>query len=58
MKAIRENWQFPEGYLRERKEEEQKEEREKIEVIKVKLQDKKEQYDEQVPLLMYRKRTI
>ena len=32
VKAIRENWQFPEEYLRERKEEEQKEEREKIEV--------------------------
>ena len=41
VKAIRENWQFPEGYLRERKEEEQKEEREKIEVIKVKQQEEK-----------------
>ena len=34
MKAIRENWQFPEEYLREIKEEEQKEEEGKIEVIK------------------------
>ncbi|HUS51663.1 MAG TPA: replication initiator protein A, partial [Candidatus Paceibacterota bacterium] len=41
VKAIRENWQFPEEYLRERKEEEQKEEREKIEVIKVKQQEEK-----------------
>ena len=39
VKAIRENWQFPEEYLRERKEEEQKEEREKTEVIKIKLQE-------------------
>ncbi|MBE3088781.1 MAG: replication initiator protein A [Actinobacteria bacterium] len=41
VKAIRENWQFPEEYLRERKEEEQKEERGKIEVIKVKKQEEK-----------------
>ena len=34
VKAIRENWQFPEGYLREIKEEERKEEEGKIEVIK------------------------
>ena len=39
VKAIRENWQFPEEYLREIKEEEQKEERVKIEVIKIKLQE-------------------
>jgi len=34
VKAIRENWQFPEEYLREIKEEERKEEEGKIEVIK------------------------
>ena len=39
VKAIRENWQFPEEYLREIKEEEQKEEREKTEVIKIKQQE-------------------
>jgi len=39
VKAIRENWQFPEEYLRERKEEERKEEREKTEHIKIKLQE-------------------
>ena len=39
MKVIRENWQFPEEYLRERKEEERKEEREKTEVIKTKRQE-------------------
>ncbi|MBU1290790.1 hypothetical protein KJ898_03180, partial [bacterium] len=39
VKAIRENWQFPEEYLREIKEEKRKEEREKIEVIKIKLQE-------------------
>jgi len=39
VKAIRENWQFPEEYLRERKEEEQKEERKKIEVVKTKLKE-------------------
>jgi len=39
VKAIRKNWQFPEEYLRERKEEEQKEEREKIEVVKTKLKE-------------------
>ena len=39
VKAIRENWQFPEEYLREIKEEERKEEREKAEVIKIKLQE-------------------
>ena len=39
VKAIREKWQVPEEYLRERKEEEQKEEREKIEYIKIKLQE-------------------
>ena len=39
LNIIRENWQFPEEYLRERKEEERKEEREKTEVIKIKLQE-------------------
>jgi Tfp pilus assembly pilus retraction ATPase PilT len=39
LEAIRENWQFPEEYLRERKEEEQKEEEEKIEYIKIKMQE-------------------
>ena len=39
MKSIRENWQFPEEYLRERKEEERKEEKEKIEAIKIKRQE-------------------
>jgi len=39
VKAIRENWQFPEEYLRERKEEEQKEENEKVEYIKIKMQE-------------------
>jgi len=39
VKAIRENWQFPEEYLRGIKGEEQKEEREKTEVIKIKLQE-------------------
>lgn len=34
VKAIRENWQFPEEYLREKREEERKEEEGKIEVIK------------------------
>jgi len=41
VKAIRENWQFPEEYLRGKKEEEQKEEREKTEVIKIKLQEER-----------------
>ncbi|MCG2820303.1 MAG: hypothetical protein L6371_00225, partial [Candidatus Atribacteria bacterium] len=40
VKAIRENWQFPEEYLREKREEERKEEREKIKYIKIKLQEK------------------
>jgi len=39
VKAIRENWQFPEEYLREIKEEERKEEREEVEHIKIKLQE-------------------
>ena len=39
VKAIRENWQFPEEYLREIKEEERKEEEGKIEVNKIKLQE-------------------
>ncbi|MBA7495890.1 hypothetical protein ES702_06486 [subsurface metagenome] len=39
VKAIRENWQFPEEYLRKKREEQQKEEEEKIEYIKTKLQE-------------------
>lgn len=39
VKAIRENWQFPEEYLREKREEQQKEEEEKIKYIKTKLQE-------------------
>ena len=39
VKAIRENWQFPEEYLREKREDEQKEEEGKIEVNKIKLQE-------------------
>ena len=39
VKAIRENWQFPEEYLREKREEERKEEEDKIEHIKIKLQE-------------------
>jgi hypothetical protein len=39
VKAIRENWQFPEEYLREKREKERKEEEEKIEYIKIKMQE-------------------
>ena len=39
VKAIRENWQFPEGYLKGKREEQQKEEEEKREVIKIKRQE-------------------
>ena len=39
VKAIRENWQFPEEYLREKREEKQKEEEEKTEYIKIKRQE-------------------
>ncbi len=39
VKAIRENWQFPEEYLRERREKERKEKEEKIEYIKIKIQE-------------------
>ena len=39
VKAIRENWQFPEEYLKEKREEQQKEEEEKTEYIKIKLQE-------------------
>ena len=39
VKAIRENWQFPEEYLKEKREEQQREEEEKIEYIKTKLQE-------------------
>jgi len=40
VKAIREKWQVPEEYLREKREEERKEEEEKREYIKTKLQEK------------------
>ncbi|MBU4349187.1 hypothetical protein KJ599_02570, partial [bacterium] len=39
VKAIRENWQFPEEYLREKREEGRKEEEEKTEYIKIKRQE-------------------
>ncbi|GAH60437.1 unnamed protein product, partial [marine sediment metagenome] len=39
VKAIREKWQFPEEYLREKREEQRKEEEEKIEYIKIKLKE-------------------
>ncbi len=39
MKAIRENWQVPEEYLREKREEQRKEEEEKIKYIKIKTQE-------------------
>jgi len=39
VKVIRENWQFPEEYLREKREKGRKEEEEKIEYIKTKLQE-------------------
>jgi len=39
VKAIRENWQFPEEYLKEKREEQQREEEKKIEYIKIKLQE-------------------
>ena len=39
VKAIRENWQFPEEYLKEKREEQRKEEEEKIEYIKIKRQE-------------------
>jgi len=39
VKAIRENWQFPEEYLREKREEGRKEEEERIEHTKIKLQE-------------------
>ena len=39
VKAIRENWQFPEEYLRGKREEQRKEEEEKIEYIKIKMQE-------------------
>jgi len=41
VKAIRENWQFPEEYLREKKEEQRKEEEEKIEYIKINIQEER-----------------
>ena len=39
VKAIRENWQFPEEYLREKREEQQKEEEGKIKSIKIKQKE-------------------
>ena len=39
VKAIRENWQLPGEYLREKREERQREEEEKIEYIKTKLKE-------------------
>ena len=39
VKAIRENWQFPEEYLREKREEGRKEEEGKIEYNKIKLKE-------------------
>ena len=39
MKAIRENWQFPEEYLKGKREEQLKEEEGKREVIKIKQQE-------------------
>ena len=39
VKAIRENWQFPEEYLKENKEKQQREEEEKIEYIKIKQKE-------------------
>jgi len=41
VKAIRENWQFPEEYLREKREEQRKEEEEKIEQVKIKMQEER-----------------
>jgi hypothetical protein len=41
VKAIRENWQFPEEYLRGKREEERKEEEEKTEYNKMKLQEER-----------------
>jgi len=39
VKAIRENWQVPEEYLREKREEQRREEEEKIEFIKIKQKE-------------------
>ena len=39
MKAIRENWQFPEEDLREKREKQRREEEEKIEYIKIKQKE-------------------
>ena len=39
VKAIRENWQLPEEYLREIKEKQRREEEEKVEFIKIKLKE-------------------
>ncbi len=39
VKAIRENWQFPEEYLRKKREKGRKEEEERIEHTKIKLQE-------------------
>lgn len=40
VKAIRENWQFPEEYLKGIREEQRKEEEEKIEFTKIKQKEK------------------
>jgi len=39
VKAVRKNWQLPEEYLKEKREEQQKEEESKIEYIKIKRQE-------------------
>ena len=39
VKAIRENWQVPEEYLRENKEKQRREEEEKIEYVKIKQKE-------------------
>jgi hypothetical protein len=41
VKAIRENWQFPEEYLREKREEQRKEKEGKIEYIKITMQEER-----------------
>jgi len=42
VKAIRENWQFPEEYLRKKRENQLKEKEEKIKNNKIKLQEEEE----------------
>jgi len=41
VKAIRENWQVPEEYLRKKREKQGKKEEGKIEYIKIKVQEEK-----------------